>query len=594
MTTGTLAPPGVPTAPPEPPLTLRHDIPVQRSLVWAALEARPLRATALLALLGALALQLWRPCFFLTDDTLSGWLPVAVEAYRRMWEGRSPLINDYLFGGNFHLLLDPGTFSLWSPWSLLASILAKTRWYYLLADVVGTLDLVTIAGAFCWAGLRLKQHLGLPISRGVLVLASLSYAFTPFNFIVGASWIGFLNAPAAFPVIFAALFETSFRRGILLVTGALLYALMGGHTHPFMALLVFSSLLVVGVSMVQRHARPMAIWAVGGVLALGCILPLLWPALQGFGESGRSGGLTLARASASKLEMGSLWSSFLFGPGSFAFLKGIRIDLSDPVYNLAIAFSLTNIPLVYLLLSRRRWTALEGLAAGGALVAAVCIVRPVWLGEILLRLPLLRSLRWPFREVSVLLFFTHLLFLLRYRGWPQRLPGLLLGAITGGTFALTFLCVAPTFWLFEVDRRLIMSGAADRFWSEVKAAHEPGPLHIVPAVPPRVMMAARPEVPFTLLGGYNHASLFRVVSPGGYSPTPPPTGRWVGDMGVVPYFWGGVFDDAAADAIANRHPAYHRLSLRGLSPTVVALAEGAGERRYEFPGAVKDDMVPAP
>lgn len=594
MTTVTLAPPSVPTTSPEPPLAPRDDAPIGRSLGWNTLEAHPLRATVLLALLGALALQLWRPCFFLTDDTLSGWLPVAVEAYRRLWEGRSPFLNNYLFGGNFHLLQDPGAFGLWSPWSLLASFLARTRWYYLLADVVGTLDLVTIAGAFCWAGLRLKRRLGLPIPHGVLVLASLSYAFTPFNFIVGASWIGFLSAPAAFPIIFAALFETPFRRGVLIVAGALFYALMGGHTHPFVMLVGFSSLMVVGVSVAQRRVRPMVTWAVGGVLTLACILPLLWPALQGFGESGRSGGLTVARASVSKLESGSLLSSFLFGPGSFAFLKGIRIDLSDPVYNLAIAFSLLNIPLVCLLFSRRRWTALEIVAVGGALAAGLCIVRPGWLGEVMLRLPLLRSLRWPFREVGVLLFFTHMLFLLRYRGWPQRLPGLLLGAITTGTFVLVFLCAAPTFWLFEVDRRLIMSGAADRFWDEVKAAHEPGPLRIVPVVPPRLMMAARLKVPFTLLGGYNHASLFRVVSLGGYSPTPPTTGRWVADLGVIPYFWGGVFNDAAADVIAARYPAYHRLSLRGLSPTVIVLAEDAGERRYEFPDAVKDGMVPAP
>lgn len=104
----------------------------------AGLTSSPLLTTLLAALLGALGLQLWRPCFFLTCDSLTATLPVQTEAYRRLWEGHSPFYNPYLFGG-YDLLTDLGHFTLWGPLSLPFSFLAKTAYYFLLPDIISTL-----------------------------------------------------------------------------------------------------------------------------------------------------------------------------------------------------------------------------------------------------------------------------------------------------------------------------------------------------------------------------------------------------------------------------------------------------------------------
>jgi hypothetical protein len=98
----------------QPAVPARTVVPSRTGSAFATVGEHPLAATLVLAFAGALLLQLWRPFFFLTCDTLSGTLPVSTEAYRRLWEGRSPFYNPYLFGG-FNLLDDLGSFTLWSP-----------------------------------------------------------------------------------------------------------------------------------------------------------------------------------------------------------------------------------------------------------------------------------------------------------------------------------------------------------------------------------------------------------------------------------------------------------------------------------------------
>jgi hypothetical protein len=372
----------------------------QTGCTFGWLERRPLTATFCLALAGALLLQLWRPFFFLTCDTLSGTLPVSTEAYRRLWEGRWPFYNEYLFGG-FNLLTDTGHFTLWSPLALPFSFLARTPYYFWLPDIVGTLSLVVIAGAFCWSALRLRHNLALPISVPLIIGLSLSYAFTPYNFIVGASWIGFLNVQAAYPLVLAGAFERGGRRALAMQGAALLYAIFGGHMHLFTVLLIFGSLTVLLAAWVRRSGAPLFIWAAAALLTLLLILPLLWPGIVCFNQTTRSAGLQVAEASRNNVPGASLVASFLLGPMAQQLLaNGIRIDLSDRLYNLAIAFALVNLPLAGLLAWKRRWTTLEtGLLALG-LAAAVGVARPYWLAETMARLPVLRSLRWPFREIA--------------------------------------------------------------------------------------------------------------------------------------------------------------------------------------------------
>jgi hypothetical protein len=554
-------------------------LPRQAGSPWGWLERRPLAATLCLAFAAALLLQLWRPFFFLTGDTLTGTLPVSTEAYRRLWEGRSPFYNEYLFGG-FSLLTDVGHFTLWSPLALPFSFLARTAYYYWLPDIVGTLSLVIIAGAFCWSALRLRQTLALPIPVALIVGLSLSYAFTPYNFIVGASWIGFLNVQATYPLVLAGAFERHQGRALAIQLTALLYAVFGGHMHLFTVLLVFGSLTVLLAAWVRRSGAPVFIWAAAGVLTLLLILPLLWPGFVCFNQTARSAGFKIDEASRNNVPWFSLGASFLLGPMAQQFLaNGIRIDLSDRLYNLAIAFSLVNLPLVGLLLWKRRWTALETGFLALALAAVVCIARPLWLGTILVRLPVLRSLRWPFREIAVLQFFAHALFLVGFRpltARAARMTVLACGAGGAALFALVFLSAAPTFCLFEPDRQLIISGEADRYWDRLRATHgSAGFPRFVVQAEPRMLLAKKAEVPFVLLGAFNYASLFRVHNISGFSNVPPPSAMWLEtDLGVKHWFWGGIYGDRQTARIVAAHPDIQSIRLIGMQPPVWRVSNG--------------------
>ncbi len=557
---------------------------------WAkpGLAARPLLMTVLLAFVGALLLQWWRPCFFLTCDTISASLPPSTEFYRRLWEGRAPFYDPYLFGG-FDLRDDLGVFTVLNPWALLFSFLAKTPYYFLIPDVVGTGSLVTAAGAFCWSALRLRRQLALPVAPGLIVALSLSYAFTPFNFLVGASWIGFLSAPAAFPLILAGACERDWRKALAMQTAAVAYALFGGHMHPFMMMGLFATGFVVLLGVVQRRWQGIAVWAAAGALPLLCALPLLWSAMAGFEHTNRaSTGLDLHAASLFNVPAAQLAASFCLGSASNVFLHGIDLDLSDKVYNLAIAFSLVNVPLLVLLCLKRRWRALEICLVVPLLISALCIVRPLWLANVFAHLPLLRSLRWPFREIAVLNFFAHALFLLAFRP-PESKTGrrlLLGGGVAGVTiYALVFICLAPTLCLFEPDRQLIMSGEADHYWDVMKTHHGPGAgtTRYMIGSDWKVLLPKRQWVPFSLIGGFNYAALFRVNNVSGFSVTPPPSAAWLQrDTGYVPYFWGGIFSPNAIDRIHAVYPDIQIIALTSAVPATWKIFDGQNTLAFGY------------
>ena len=548
------------------------------------LERRPLGVTLVLAFVGALLLQCWRPFFFLTDDAIADWLPAAVEAYRRLWEGHWPFYNPYVLGG-VNVLADAGSFTLLSPWGLLGSFLAKTPYYFALADVLGTLNLVTLAGAFCWSACRLRRQFDLAIPTAAIILVSLSYAFTPFNLIVNASWVGFFSAPTALPVIFAAAFEPRWRRALALQTGALLYAMFGGHMHPFTVLILVAGALITAAAAVQRRWQPVFVLATAGALTLVIASPLLIPALVGFGQDRRSAGLAVEWASYQRVPLVPLAASFVLGSASPFPQDPNIIDSPDPLYNLSIAFALVNLPLLAALACRRRWSRLELCLLGGMLCTVLSIVRPPWLGGLYTHLPLLRSLRWPFREIATLHFFSHTLFLFVFQpvlASVRRIVALVCAGVGLLAYAAIFLCPAPTFWLFKPDRQLLTSGEADRYWDGLKSSGglRPGIPFLVEA-DPAILGPRRPAVPFVVLGGFNHASLFRVRNLSGFTNSPSASMiAFARKIGAAPYFWGGVYSHGAAMRTVAAVPGTQRIVLTSIAPTCWEVVSGDSVQRF--------------
>ncbi|MBS0660054.1 MAG: hypothetical protein JSR82_17585 [Verrucomicrobia bacterium] len=543
-----------------------------------------------LVLAVTLLLEIWRPWFYLEDDNFTSYMPGMHEFSRRLWSGQNPFLNEHIFGGRYNMLADPSVFGALSPWLPLVSLLALTPASLWLTDVMSLCNSWAIALSFAWAALWLRQRGHHRAPDWLIVALSLSYAFTPYNLLIGSSWIGFLNGQATLPLVIVGLFSDSNRRAILLMAGALLYALFGGHAHTFVIASVFSGLLGLLVAWRLRSMRPLVrLLAAGGLAAL-CILPLLWPTLAQFQASPRGAGLPSELAARGTLALWPLASSYLFGPLAAGWLGGIGLHGADPVFNLGIAFSGVGLLAIAATAS--------GLRPGNShpltlpllvcfLLAALLIVRPSWLAGLISHLPVLRSLQWPFREIWLLLFISHFLLLLHWQHL-HRAPAIMAGSISALGLALVPLNEPPALYPFTLDRSLVFSGEAERYWSTVRARLGPKP-QVVSSLDPRFLLLARPEIPFSLLGGYTFGSLYGFVSVSGYTFT---SGLRAEEAGPRPYFFSGCYFPPDAKRMAELNPAAWVIELHGLRPARWSLSRGSERFGFLFDpatGTVKED-----
>lgn len=540
---------------------------------------RVLLLTCLFAVLATLALQMWRPYFYLTDDNLSGYLPGVVEFSRKLWSGQWPFISDHVYGGAFNLLADPGGLSLFSPWLLLFSWVALTPYYFALVDIVSLCNSLAIACSFGWSALWLRRHFRLAAPDWLVVALSLSYTFTPYNMIVGSSWIGFLNAQAAFPLILVGLFHPSTARGIALQVAGLFYSLFGGHAHTFVILCIFAGLVAIFVSAGARDVRP-ALRLIAAGMLLGLItLPLLLPSFAGFQDSPRAAGVSIEAASASRIPFVPLALTYMLGPVCGRFWGGLLVHGADPVFNLSLAFAFANLGILASLVLVRRLSVLSWAMVACFAAAALMVTRPVWLAGLIANVPLIRSLQWPFRELWLMHFAAHTFLLLNYRA-VKPLALFCVGAASTVIFALVFLNRPPTFYLFELDRKLIFSGEADRYWSKLIAENGAPPRVIVGLHPVYISMA-RNYVPFTLLGTYNYGSLFDFVSLSGYTFTSAINDREEADK-PRPYWFPGAYTPDDAMALWKDDPTVWRIDLTGLKPAEWTISYGEVSRRFRL------------
>ncbi len=535
--------------------------------------------TVLLVVVGTLLLEIWRPYFYLTDDNLTAYLPGVTEFCRKLWSGSWPFINDHVYGGNFNLLGDPAAVSLFSIWLLVFSWVPLTPFSAALVDLVSLGHSITIACAFVWTGIRLRDSLKIDLPDGALILIALSYTFTPYNLLLGSSWIGFLNAQASFPLIVAGFFVGSTRRAILLQALALLYAVMGGHPHPFIMLCLAAGAVAVVYSIGEQSIRPAARLAVAALIAGLVIAPFVLGSFSSFSGSARSAGIDPATASISRLPFVSLCLSFFLGPAASAFVDGIPMHNADPIYNLAIAFSLANLPLVVALAYLRRLTPLTAALLVCLGLGAILVMRPRWLANVMAEIPLLRSLQWPFREVWLLHFASHLLLVVLFpllRSFAAR------GSACVGAFFLCgiLFCTTPTFYLFDVDRRLLLSGESERYWARLIRENGGAP-HTVSAIPPRFQFYARERIPYSLLGTYSFGSLFGFISESGYTFTSDHSNRRDPDM-PRPYYFPGAYRPEDLARVVRDQPGVWQIVLLRIDPVEWVVRTPTRERRFQL------------
>ncbi|MDF2439247.1 MAG: hypothetical protein JWN98_231 [Abditibacteriota bacterium] len=489
----------------------------ERARNWAFRS--PVGQAGALALAFLLVLQLWQPYFFLNDDNMSGWLPVTVAAARRLWSGQALFVDPWLYGGGYQLLRDPAALCLWNPLNLVLAVLAhpaleNTHAVWAMVDLYVSFNLLVCALAFAALLLRLREKYELPLSSRRIVFLSFSWTFSSFAIIVNASWMTFSANQAALAMMALGWFHHHTSRGVAWCAAGILYGLLIGHLSPLLWSIAFGTLFVLGLWRLDHSPEAFKRWIGGGCVAAILVAPILWPALQGFLGTSRSGGMSSHDTAKLSVPLPVLLLSFPFGSmsivGGLFSIVGLKIGLGYAIASCAAAWSVLH-----------SWRAprrhgVEVLCLAMIVPLALLIARPAWLTEIVSQIPLLRALRFPFREVYLWLFWIHLWIALRpvTLKRPAVLATTSIGVVIWAASLFSF--GPPSFTRMSLDRHLLLSGKADAHWERLR--HEfPRGTRFVPAMSPRLMSGAWREYPFSLVGAFNYPALFEVPSQSGYA-----------------------------------------------------------------------------
>jgi hypothetical protein len=535
----------------------------------------PLLARTLAATFGLfLVLEAWRPCYFLTDDNLSAGLPFLTEIGRHLKAGQSPFFSDYLFGGHYYWPRDVMYFS-WNPENFIISLIADTPGRFLMLDLVALFNLLLAAAGFLLLGSTLRDDLGLKISDGRLMFYTLSFTYSTFILTCGASWGNFLADQAALPWLALGLWQRTWRPAMALLVLFSLHQVLSGQSAATISNGLILTLFALVLCLYRRSFRPLAFWIAANVATLLLILPILRPALDGFLHSQRSGGLSLDLLSRFAMPAPLFPISYLFGNffEMAAWFGGIHRPTLIPFPRiptlLACAAAWCLFPAV---LNLRRWTLLEGSCAGLVLLLAILVVRPIGISEAMLHVQILRSMRWPFREIMQLLFFLHVFLVLR----PAA-----------GSFAFQnrvawislVLFVLPLFYSWPLslnpllaDRQAVFSGQGDRFWTQVKLHLRPGD-KIATVIDPDVWLHSQNEMPYSLTGTADFPTYFRVPAISGYSQTPPLDQL---PIPLKPYYWFGAYAPDQVPALTKDHPEIRIITVKSTDPLTLQLSAPAG------------------
>ncbi len=527
-----------------------------------------LRRNLLASALVFLVLELWRPCFFLTDDNLDGGYPLFMELGTRLVHGQSPFYSAHLFGGHYDLLRDAGFF-VWHPLYLLVSLLAVTPLHVLIIDVDAfALFMLATAGFVCLAD-HLRREEGASLSDGWLMFFTLSFTYSLIALATGASWLNFACNQSALPWLTLGLLQRKPWRSVALIVLFALHEVLGGHLQATISSSLILSLFALGLCVVRRSPQPALCWLAGNVVAGLILLPLLIPALEGFAGSLRARGVPMDDMQAYNIPL----SEF-----PVALFAGVALWMTHPAavpthttYTLALGSSAAAWCLVPAL-AGRGWRRLDLLVMGMAVVIAVLVCRPAWVTALMSHLPLLRSMRWPFRELLQLQFFLHVFLLLRPAGYAP-LTRWRIALFSTGLFVVPLFLfpLPPTFNSMNWDRRLVLSGKLDTYWAKVRPMLRPDD-RVAVLISRQLYDQDRFDVPYSLLGTYNYACIDGIISTSGYSSTAPLDQLYT-RIGYYPF--GANLPEQRAALLAE-HPDLKFITLESLKPLKITLDAGTG------------------
>ncbi len=132
--------------------------------------------------------------------------------------------------------------------------------------------------------------------------------------------------------------------------------------------------------------------------------------LGGFFASARAMGVTLEDMQSNNIPVSQFPMSLFFGMAVWIAHPPLTAHVT---YTVAFCSSAAAWCIVPAILSRSKWRGLELVTLAVLIFTIVMVCRPVWIAEIMMRLPIFKSMRWPFRELVQFEFFFHLFLLLR-------------------------------------------------------------------------------------------------------------------------------------------------------------------------------------
>ncbi len=520
------------------------------------------------------ALEFWRPCYFLTDDNLSCSWPALVELGRHLHEGRSPFYSDYLFGGHYYLLRDM-SFGLWHPFVVGVSLLADTPARFWMIDILALLLFAITVTGFTVLACRLRDEFASNIPDGYLIFFTLSFVFSTFILTVGPSWIGFLATQSCLPWLTLGLLEERPMRGTMLIALFTLHELLLGYLGLLVSVSLCLSVFALVVAVSRRTIRPLFCWGAGNFLAVLLLTPLWLIIMDGFGKSSRIHGMSLQDITVFSVPPAMFLSSFFTGNWT-ELLTRWHGDPGLTTLGFPYLPTILACPAAWCiwpaLFSRGRWGYLDQLCFGLIAALVLLIIRPHTLAVIMQHLPVFRSLRWPFREGLLFLFFVHLFLILRFReGVPRwQMPATLFSVLV---FALPLPFIRPpSLNPLALDRQLLFSGQAEAFWANVKAKLQPGD-KIATVIDVPFWETNAHDIPYSMLGTANFPCLFRICCISGYSVTPPADQV---PLKTVPYFWYGAFAARQTSAIIAQRPDLKLIRVTSTHPLTITLSTGNG------------------
>jgi hypothetical protein len=538
---------------------------------------RLLRRVMIFTLAIFLVLEFWRPYYFLTDDNLSVGLPFLTEMGRHLKNGQSPFYSDYLFGGHYNLLRDANYFS-WHPVNFAVSLLADTPARFAMLDLIALLHVVLSATGFALLGAAVREELGLAIGDGRLLFLTLSFTFSTFILTAGASWVNFLGNQSVLPWLALGLWQTRWRRALAVLVIFSVHQALGGQSAGTISNGLILTLFAVLMCAHRRSARPILMWFAANALTLALILPVLLPALGGFFHSQRGAGIAVEALQRFAMPAPLVPVALLFGNYFEMAAYFANIPAAAATFFmfprlptlLACAAAWCVFPLIC---QRRRWTLLEGGCAAIMAVLLLLVIRPVFITEIMTHLPLLRSMRWPFREILQLLFFFHLLLVIRPWAGNARMQNRL-ACFSLALFALPLLFTAPlTFNPLRIDRQVLFSGLGDRYWAHVKTHLGPDD-ETATVIDPQVWATSLGSLNYILIGTADFPAYFRVRCISGYSQTAPV--EQLADP-IRPYFWFGAYSPDQVPALLKNHPHLRIITVHSFQPFRLGLSSPEGE-----------------